>query len=92
MVRRTSVQPVQEAIDLWAGAAKMCFFAHPYWSGMILSDMMPLEKLVGMEIWNTSAHTDLGKGLATVLWDELLVRGKHWWGLGVDDTHGRQRR
>lgn len=87
-IHATPVMTVQEAIDMWAGLAKMMFFAHPYWSGMTRSDMMPLEKLTGVEIWNTSANTDLGKGMATVLWDELLVRGKHWWGFSVDDTHG----
>jgi hypothetical protein len=88
MVRPTNALSVQEAINLWAEQAQVRFLAHPYWSGMILSEMMPLEQLDGVEIYNTSAHTDLGKGMATVLWDELLVRGKRWPGFAVDDTHG----
>jgi hypothetical protein len=88
MSRPANVLPIQQAIDQWAEQAQIRFLAHPYWSGMVLSEMMPLEKLDGLEIYNTSSWTDLGKGLATVLWDELLVRGKHWWGFAVDDTHG----
>ena len=79
---------IQDTINIWTDKAQMAFLAHPYWSGHVLGEMMPLERLVGVEIYNTSSHTDLGKGLATVLWDELLVRGKRWWGFGVDDTHG----
>ena len=90
---RNSVQvppgcPVQEAIDLWAAAGRLVTLAHPYWSGMTLPEMLPLERLAGLEIFNWSAQTDLGKGLATVHWDGLLARGKRWHGLAVDDTHG----
>lgn len=81
-------RPIQEAIDLWADAAQLAFLAHPYWSGTILPEMLPLERLAGVEIFNTSSQTDLGKGLATVHWDDLLLRGKRWHGFAVDDTHG----
>jgi hypothetical protein len=88
VVQPSNSQSVQDAINTWTSIAKMAFLAHPYWSGMLLQEMMPLDQLTGVEIYNTSAHTDLGKGLATVLWDEILVRNKHWWGFAVDDTHG----
>jgi hypothetical protein len=79
---------IQEAIDTWGNNAKLMFLAHPYWSGMTPEEMMPLENLAGLEIFNTSSQTDLGKGMATVHWDSLLARGKRWAGLAVDDTHG----
>ena len=81
-------QPIQTVIDQWASAAQLAFLAHPYWSGTTLLEMLPLERLAGMEIFNTSAQTDLGKGLATVHWDDLLLRDKRWLGFAVDDTHG----
>jgi hypothetical protein len=87
-VRVPHGRPVQEAIDLWAEAGRLVFLAHPYWSGMTSPELLPLERLAGLEIFNTSSQTDLGKGLATVHWDDLLVRGKHWHGFAVDDTHG----
>jgi hypothetical protein len=80
--------PIQEAIDTWRGQARLQFLAHPYWSGMTAEEILPLERLAGLEIFNTSAHTDLGKGLATIHWDDLLARGKRWAGFAVDDTHG----
>ena len=80
--------PIQQAIDRWAETGAVLFIAHTYWSGMVVNELMPLEKLTGLEVYNTSAHTDLGKGLASVHWDDVLVRGKRWWGYGVDDTHG----
>lgn len=81
-------QPIQTAIDHWASIAQLAFLAHPYWSGTILPEMLPLEHLAGIEIFNTSAQTDLGKGQATVHWDDLLMRDKRWLGFAVDDTHG----
>ena len=54
---------------------------------MVASEMLPLDKLSGLEVYTTSADTDLGKGLASVHWDDVLVRGKRWWGAAVDDTH-----
>jgi hypothetical protein len=77
---------VQDAIDCWADAAIM-HLAHPYWSGLAVAEMMALEGLVGLEIYNHSADTDLGKALATVHWDNLLAQGKRWWGFAVDDVH-----
>ena len=80
--------PIQGAIDLWAESGALVFLAHPYWSGMTVTEMLPLERLAGLEVFNTSSQTDLGKGLAAVHWDDMLVRGKRWWGYAVDDTHG----
>ncbi len=88
MVRVPPQAPIQEAIDRWAEAGSLLILAHPYWSGMVFTEILPLKWLAGLEIFNTSAQTDLGKGLATVHWDDILVRGKRWWGFAVDDTHG----
>jgi hypothetical protein len=79
---------VQQAIDTWRQNASLMFLAHPYWSGMSPEEILPLENLAGLEIFNTSSHTDLGKGLATVHWDNVLALGKQWAGFAVDDTHG----
>jgi hypothetical protein len=80
--------PIQEAIDTWGEDAQLMFLPHAYWSGMELHELLPLAGLAGMEIWNTSAQTDLGKGLSTVHWESLLARGKRWAGFATDDTHG----
>jgi hypothetical protein len=89
--------PVQDAISEWrdaqrrAQAEPVIILAHPYWSGMTSAEMMALDELAGLEIHNTSARTDLGKGLSTVHWDQVLARGKRWWGYAVDDVHWMRR-
>lgn len=88
LVRAKHSMSIQEAIDTWAAETPLLFLPHPYWSGMELHELLPLQHLAGMEIWNTSAQTDLGKGLATVHWDSLCARGKRWAGFATDDTHG----
>jgi len=88
MLRLPPQTPIQEAIDRWATLSDVLFMAHTYWSGMITPELMALDRLCGLEVFNTSSQTDLGKGLAAVHWDSVLARGKRWWGFGVDDTHG----
>ena len=78
---------VQETIQAWSEAGALIFLAHTYWSGMVASEILDLDKLAGLEVYNTSADTDLGKGLASIHWDDALARGKRWWGIAVDDTH-----
>jgi len=65
------------------------FLAHPYWSGLTATDMLPLQGVIGLEAFNTGCGTDLGKALSTVHWDDVLARGKQWWGLATDDAHWR---
>jgi len=79
--------PIRRAIKHWTDRAATVLLAHPYWSGMTSAEMMALEELSGLEIFNLSSHTDLGKGLSTVHWDHVLTRDKRWWGYAVDDAH-----
>jgi hypothetical protein len=79
--------PVQMMIDALNQGGALVFLAHPYWSGLTVNEMLPLQGLIGMEVYNTSADRDLGKALAAVHWDDVLVRGKRWLGLATDDTH-----
>jgi hypothetical protein len=78
---------VQTVIDRWADESYIMHLAHPYWSGMVAGEVMALEGLVGLEVYNHCTDTDLGKGLAAVYWDNALAQGKRWWGFAVDDTH-----
>jgi len=79
--------PVQEAIDRLNGCGATVILAHPYWSALSWPEVLPLRGLLGIEIFNTSAHTDFGKGFSTVHWDDLLSRGARLVGFAVDDTH-----
>jgi len=60
---------------------------HPYWSSLTANDLLRLEGYLGIEIFNSSCHLDIGKGYSTIHWDDLLVRGRFAFGFAVDDTH-----
>jgi hypothetical protein len=87
MLQLARETPIQEVIDRWGETGAVMFLAHTYWSGMTLPEILALRGLTGLEVFNTSSATDHGKGLAAIHWDEVLVRGKRWWGYAVDDTH-----
>ena len=78
--------PVQEAIDALRDAGGLVFLAHPYWAGMTLPDMLPLQGLAGIEVYNTVCDL-FAKGVSASHWDDLLARGRLLWGLAVDDAH-----
>lgn len=85
--RATPVQLVVDELNLLGATV---ILAHPYWSGLTTADMMPVQGIVGVEVFNTSSDRDLGKALAAVQWDDVLARGKRWWGLATDDVHWRE--
>jgi hypothetical protein len=62
--------------------------AHPYWSGLVVSDFAKCGGALGLEVFNTTCQLLLGKGCSSVIWDDLLARGHRAWGLAVDDCHG----
>lgn len=80
----------QEAIDLARSRQGTVLLAHPYWSGLILNDILPLTGIIGIEVFNTHCHRTIGKGFSTVHWDDLLARGKNIYGFAVDDTHSQK--
>ena len=61
--------------------------AHPYWSGLLVYDLLRWQGQLGIEIFNTGCHYEIAKGYSTVHWDDLLGRGRHTWGVAVDDSH-----
>ncbi|MGQ9514396.1 MAG: CehA/McbA family metallohydrolase [Thermoproteota archaeon] len=60
---------------------------HPYWSSLLLEDMLKIDGYIGIEIFNTSCFFSIAKGHATVHWDELLSVGRKVWGFATDDAH-----
>jgi hypothetical protein len=88
--RDTTVPQVKDPNDMIAwtqeegGEALLC---HPYWSGNTTGQLLRLRGHVGIEIFNASCRS-IGKGYATVHWDNLLAGGAVVPGVAVDDTHG----
>lgn len=81
--------PVQEAIHALRRAGAVVFVAHPYWSGLVLDDLVPLEGVAGIEVFNANTEVDIGKGYSGVHWDDCLSAGKPLLGAANDDAHWR---
>jgi len=79
----------QDVIGALRRAGAVVFVAHPYWSGLVVDDLLPLEGIVGIEVFNTNTEVDIGKGYSGVHWDDCLCRGKLLLGVANDDAHWR---
>lgn len=81
--------PVQQVIDALRAAGAVVFVAHPYWTGAVLDDLLPLQGVAGIEVFNANTEVDVGKGYSGVHWDDCLGRGKSLLGAANDDAHWR---
>ncbi len=61
-------------------------FAHPYWSGHNINDMLAVEGLIAMEVYNSVCEGS-GKGHAEVQWDQILNTGKIIPAVAAEDVH-----
>lgn len=61
--------------------------AHPYWSGLNITDLKNIKNYIGIEIYNTSCDYSIGKGFSLSHWDDLLLAGYHPFGFFTDDAH-----
>jgi hypothetical protein len=63
------------------------YLAHTYWSGLRTEQWWDCEGLVGIEVWNSGCELELGRGDASIHWDEALEHGRLLYGLATDDSH-----
>jgi hypothetical protein len=77
----------QEAMDAIRAVGGVSFIAHPYWNDHAPSDLLSLDPLMGIEIFNTGCWLDIQKGHSLVHWDALLSGGRRVWGVATDDSH-----
>ena len=82
---------VQAVIEALRKAAATVFVAHPYWSGLVVEDLLSLHGVAGIEVFNANTEVDIGKGYSGVHWDDCLSRGKLLLGAANDDAHWRLR-
>jgi hypothetical protein len=81
--------PIQEAIDRLRAVGSLASLAHPYWSGQMSRDLLDLEGLFALEVYNGGCEVDDGKGYSNVHWDDMLAAGRRLGGIAVDDAHWR---
>jgi len=77
-------QEMIEAINADGGIA---ILSCTYWDGRSVSDMVNLQGVAGIEIYNATCEGVVCKGYAVTHWDELLESGMRLYGLAVDDCH-----
>jgi hypothetical protein len=69
------------------GQGGVSFVAHPYWSGLPAEVLIAAEGVQGMELFNSSAERDTGRGDSSYVWDLVLEAGRTLWGFATDDCH-----
>ena len=79
--------PLQEVVDWIAANGGLPFLAHTYWSGLASELWWETEGLLGIEVWNSGCELELGRGDASLHWDEALERGRNLFALATDDSH-----
>lgn len=65
----------------------VAYLAHPYWTGVIPGGFELPANVAGIEVWNAGCELEVGRGLSSVHWDELLDAGRSCFGLVTDDSH-----
>jgi hypothetical protein len=78
---------IQDFIDEAASRGCLVMLNHPHWSLDELDDVLRLEGVFAMEIYNHSSQYIENMGISTVMWDSLLRRGVRLWGTATDDNH-----
>jgi hypothetical protein len=79
--------PVQEAVDFLRQQGALVIVAHPYWSGLTLNEILPLDGVTALEVYNATTETAIAKGYSMVHWDDVLSEGRSLYGVAVDDCH-----
>lgn len=77
----------QRIIDHLKAQGALCYIAHPYWTGRPSTEILALERIDGIEVFNAVCEASKGTGHARVHWDDCLTAGRRLTGLAVDDSH-----
>jgi hypothetical protein len=87
VVPENEFAPLQEVVNWIAENGGVPYIAHTYWSGLRADQWEDCEGLVGIEVWNAGCELEIGRGDASLHWDEALERGKNLFALATDDSH-----
>jgi hypothetical protein len=79
--------PLQTVVDWILTNRGLPYLAHTYWSGLRTEQWIDCDGLLGVEVWNSGCELEIGRGDASIHWDEALELGKPLQGLATDDSH-----
>jgi hypothetical protein len=77
----------QPAIDMVNAVGGGVIYAHPYWLGHTIDDMLAVKGYMGVEVYNGVCDLMNCKGYGNVHWDQLLGKGVMLPAVAVDDVH-----
>lgn len=80
-------EPLADVVSWIAANNGLPYIAHTYWSGLRTELWWECEGLLGLEVWNSGCELELGRGDASLHWDEALERGRSLQALATDDSH-----
>ncbi len=69
------------------GQGGVAYLAHPYWTGARPAGFSLPPSVAGIEVFNAGCELEVGRGLSSVHWDELLEDGRSCPALVTDDSH-----
>ena len=82
---QSEFQPLLDEAHRRGNLTMLC---HPQWSALTAREFDRLEGIFAMELWNSGCAMENGIDTDNgFLWDEMLRRGKRWFGTAVDDGH-----
>lgn len=76
----------QQVIDIVNEAGGGVIYAHPYWMGHTINEMLSVDGYMAIEVYNGVADIR-GNGHASVHWDQLLDKGVILPAVAADDVH-----
>jgi len=77
--------PANEVIAAVREMGGEAILAHPY--DLATDDVLGLEGLLGLEVYNHSVHMNVKRGYAVQHWDATLARGRRLLAFATDDSH-----
>ncbi|HZS24539.1 MAG TPA: CehA/McbA family metallohydrolase [Gaiellaceae bacterium] len=80
-------EPLQTVVDWIRSNGGLPYLAHTYWSGLRTEQWIECDGLLGVEVWNSGCELEVGRGDASIHWDEALELGRPLQGLVTDDSH-----
>lgn len=77
----------QHVIDMVNAAGGAVIYAHPYWLGHTLDNLLSVKDYIGIEVYNGVCEVSIAKGYGSVHWDQLLGKGIILPAVATDDVH-----
>ena len=83
----TEFGPLPDVVRWISEHGGVAYLAHTYWSGLRTNQFEDCDGLVGIEVYNAGCELEVGRGDASLHWDEALEQGRLLYAIATDDSH-----